>query len=84
MAFGEHLENLVTDTLVAHLVNLRAQFENGAEGSFVNAVAKAGGEAHRPQHAQLVFHEALAGIADGANDAALQVFVSAYVVEHLA
>ena len=41
-----------------------------------------GGEAHRPQKAQLIFSEALRGISDRAQSAGLEVRAPADKVEH--
>ena len=69
VAFGEHLGELVADAFAADLRDLRRQLLDGAHGVRVDLVAEAGGEAHRAQHAQLVFREALLRRADGADNA---------------
>ena len=82
VAFGEHLGQLVADALAAHLLNARRQALDGGEGFRLDGVAEARGEAHRAQHAQLVLGEAALRIADGADDAGLQVVAAADKIEH--
>src|SRR2546428_2709007 len=57
----EHLRELIPYTLAGDLVNLRCQLLNRGKRSGLNGIAEASGEAHRAQHAQLVFGEAALG-----------------------
>src|SRR5579864_588446 len=83
-AFSKHFQDLVAHALMANLMDLRGEFTDGGEGLRFNRVAEAGGKAHGAEHAQLVFRESLMGLADGADDALLQVFASAHVVKDFA
>src|SRR5579871_1782386 len=84
MAFSKHFQDLVTHALMAYLMDLRSEFTDGSKGLRFDRVAEAGGKAHGAKHAQLVFREPLMGLADSANDALLQVFASADVVQDFA
>ncbi len=84
MAFSKHFQDLVAHTLTADLMDLRSKLTDGSKSLLVDGVAKAGGKAHGPKHAQLVLRESLMGLADRADDALLQVFAPAHVVEHFA
>src|SRR6516162_3637383 len=65
-------------------MNLWSQLADGCEGPFFYPVAEARGETHGTKQTQLVLGEALMRIADGANDAVLQVGAAADVVEDFA
>src|SRR5215469_7542055 len=84
VAFGEHLEQLVANTLTADLMNVSRMLLDGGEGGRLNLIFEAGGKANRPQHAQLVFREAAFRLSDGANDSGLKVGAPADVIEDLA
>src|SRR5713226_962727 len=57
---------------------------NGAKRFGFDLEAESRGESHRTHHAQFVFRETAAGLADGSNDFSFQVSLSANVVEHFA
>ncbi len=71
VAFGQHAREFVAYPFARNLVNLRGKFLNRRECRGFNRVFKPRGEAHSPQHAQLVFRKANIGISDGPNDSRL-------------
>ena len=62
-------------------MNSRSQLPDCAECLRLDGVTEPRGEAHRAQHAQLVFGETQSRIADGADDLGSQIFLPADVVE---
>src|SRR6476646_8610051 len=50
-AFGEHLQDFVTNALPAHLMDLRGALATGDESGLVDLIPKMGSKAHGAQHA---------------------------------
>src|SRR5207248_3715774 len=69
--------------LAADLVDLRRQLLNCFHGLGINSICEAGGKAHRAQHAELIFGKAAMRLADGADDAGLEVTTPPDKVEDL-
>src|ERR1041385_8907353 len=65
-------------------MNQRREFTDRGKSLIFDRVTEASSKAHGTEHAQLVFCKALMGLADGANDAAIQVFAPTHIVQHLA
>src|ERR1700739_2634005 len=63
-------------------MNLFCQLLDGGEGVRFNVVTEASGKANRPEHTQLIFCKALLRLADGADDAGLQVSLATYEIKH--
>ena len=59
-----------------------ACFPNSGEGVWIDCVSEAGSEAHRAEHAKLVFGKPALGFADSANNAGGEVGASANIIEH--
>jgi hypothetical protein len=57
---------------------------DGIEGRGLDCEPQAGGEAHGAQQAQVVFAEAGVGIADGADQAGVEIGAAPDVIQHLA
>ncbi len=82
MAFRKHLRQFVANALAANLIDLWRQFLNRGEGTWLNDVPEARGEAHRAQHAQLVFAEAQLRLADGSHHALSEIFPPPDKIQH--
>ena len=82
VALGEHLGQLVANALAADGVNARRERADGGESGGFDLEPEARGKAHGAQQAQLVFFEALLGVADGADDAGIEIGEAADVVEY--
>ncbi len=64
-------------------MNLGSQLFDSRERQRIDSKAKSRRKTHRPEHAQLVFLEALLGISDRANDARIQVGAPADKIQHV-
>ena len=80
-AFGEELGQFVANALGGDDMDFRGVLLNGGEGVWFDGVAEASGEANGAEHAQFVFGEPALGIANGADDACLQVRLAADIIE---
>ncbi len=81
MALGEHFGQLVADALAADGVDFRGEAAHGGGCGGFDLEAEAGGEAHGAQHAQMVLFKALLGLADGADDAGVEVGEAADIID---
>ncbi len=82
MAFGEHFGQFVAHALAADGVDTRGESADGGECCRFDLEAEARGEADGAQQAQLVFFKAAIGLADGADDAGIEIGETADVVDH--
>ena len=81
-ALGEHAGEFVAHAFPAYGLNTRSQGTDRAFCFCFQVKAEARGEAHRAQHAQMVFLKALLGAADGADHAGIEIGEPANAIEH--
>ena len=81
---GEDAREFVADALGRDPVQQRRAIAQRGVGGRIDAETKPGGEAHTAQQAQPVLVEARGGLADGADDAGLEIRESADVVDDFA
>ena len=67
-AFGEDFGQLVADAFGGNLEDIGREFRDCDEGAAFDGISETRGKSDGANHAQLVFAEAIFGIADGAND----------------
>ena len=72
-ALGEHLGQLVANTLAADRVNPRGESADGRIRGRLECVAESRGETHRAEQAELVLFKAAARFADGADDPGIEI-----------
>ncbi len=65
----------------ADLIDLSGGVADGGEGLRLDLEVEASGETDGAKHAELVFGEAVGGVADGAEDFGGEVGAAVYVVE---
>src|SRR5512140_3847972 len=81
MAFCQHLCQFFADSFVADLSNLRRQTPQGSKRFVLDAITESRGEAHCPQHPQLVFAKPLRRITDSTNNFGFEVCASANMID---
>src|SRR5437763_12014023 len=82
MAFGQHASQFIADPLTGDLMNLRCELPKCLKGRWVNLIFEARRESHCPQHPQLIFAEPQLGIADGADEASVQIVFAADEIQN--
>src|SRR5580704_13971022 len=80
-AFGKELGEFLADAFGGDYANFGSMFADGPKGCGLNGVAEARCEADRAKHAEFVFREAAVGVADGADDVGLKIFLAADEIE---
>src|SRR6202050_3259711 len=83
-AFGEHLGQLVAQTLRGNRRYLRCELLNRQKGPDFDSIAKARGEANRAQKAQSVFRESLLRVTDRPENSGAQVPLPSGKIQYLA
>jgi len=81
-ALGEQLDDLLADALPGDLGDGRRLAAYGSRRRRVDLEAEPGREPHGADHAQAIFSQACARIADGAHDPRPQVRLASHVVDH--
>ena len=82
VAFGEHSGELVADAFAADGLDSGRQCAHRRFGCRIERKVEAGSEADRAQHAQAILVEAKRGVADGANDADVEVGETSNLIDH--
>ena len=78
---GEHAADFHADALGADRRQFAGHRLDGGERGRLDREVERGGEAHGAEHAELVFGETQARVADGADQLALEVVVAADVID---
>ena len=83
MPFSQHSREFVADPLTGNRVNLSRLLLDRFESCRLDLVVKAGREADRSQHAELVFGKAMFGFTNGSDDSGFQILLPTDVVKDL-
>ncbi len=83
-AFREQAGEFVANALGGNLVDFRRQAANGGEGGELNGEAESCRETDGAKHAEFVFLEAEFRVADGADEARIEIGAAADQIDHLA
>ncbi|MDD5200171.1 MAG: hypothetical protein PHC88_10265 [Terrimicrobiaceae bacterium] len=80
---GEHFRELIANALGAHGMDLRRARADGIPGAGLDLEPQPRGKTNSAQQSQTVLREALRGIADGPDDAGVEVGAPADEIQHL-
>ena len=83
LGLSERFVSFIDEARHAGLVEVGAMASDGGAGGGLDLEAELGGEAHRAHHAYRILAHPQLGIADGANQARLEVVNAAGKIDHL-